>query len=221
MRTHTAAILPLLALLALPARADMALTGAIRELDAAVADQHAFEHDEGLGYFAWSGFMTEHNDLGATTAKIEHESLTRDNLIKSTTTFTLNSVAGSPGTPASGSSINSSFAFTLSQRTTFELLFSAIDASETIDAFNLSITDADGASFFNLSENRQVQGLQLITLDAGSYTLGETSGITGVAPESAGRWSYTTSFIFRAVPAPSTLAVLTAPALLLTRKRRR
>lgn len=213
-------VLSLLALLTIPAHADLAWTDASHQLGAAVADQSMSSIHNGLGYYSYAAYISERNNLGTTTAKVEHESLTRDGLIKSTSIFSLNSVAGSPGTPSSGSSVNNSFMFSLSSRTTFELLYSTFDNSQAIDSFKLNITDASGSTLYLLSENRQAQGTVFLTFNAGDYILNEHSGITAITPYNPGRWSYTTSFTLRVVPAPATLAMLSPIGLLATRRRR-
>ena len=222
MRTNIASrsVLPLFALLTTPAHAGLAWTDATHQLGAAVADKSMSDSYSGLGYFSRSAFISERNDQGTTTAKVEHESLTRDGLIKSTSTFSLHSVVGSPTSPNSGSSINNSFMFSLTSRTTFELLYTINDHSLASDRFNLNITDAAGTSLYQLSENRQAQGTVFLTFNAGDYILNEHSGITAITPDNPGRWSYTTSFTLRVVPAPATLAMLSPIGLLATRRRR-
>ena len=202
------------------ALAGIAWTDATHQLGAAVADQSMSNSYQGVGYFARAAYISEHNDQGTTTAKVEHESLTRDSLIKSTSTFSLHSVVGSPTSPIAGSSINNSFMFSLTSRTTFELLYTAIDQSQIIDRFNLNISSAAGASHFTLSESRQAQGSLRLTFDAGDYIINETSGITALANANPGRWSYSTSFTLSVVPSPSTLAAIAPLGLIATRRRR-
>ncbi len=222
MRTNiaTQTVLPMLALLTLPAHGGLAWTDATHQLGAAVANQSMLDTHTGIGYYAHTAFISERNDFGTTTAKVEHESLTRDGLIKSTSTFSLHSVAGSPTSQFAGSSINNSFMFSLTTRTTFELLYTAIDNSQALDSFNLTIANSAGNSLYQLAENRNAEGTLRLTFDAGDYIINESSGINAESADLPGRWNYTTSFTLRVVPAPATLAILTPLGLAATRRRR-
>lgn len=222
MRPTLHQLIPLLALVLLtPAlRADIAPVAASHFLGASVVINSELDYHEGLGYLDRSLAVAETNDAGTTVAKVNHESLINTRLIKSTTILTLRSTPGSPAAPTSSASITSRFGFDLFNTTTFELLYRTEDRSRTNNLFSLSLTNAAGDTHLQVIESRQAHSTRLVTLDAGRYFLNEASIISGIAPNTPGRSSFSTTYTFQPVPAPAPLSTLAAPALLLSRRRR-
>lgn len=169
--------------------------------------------------------LTHTNDTGSSTSKASFESFSSENLLKISADCSIHTQQGTPGEYLLGR-LSSYFRFNLLEETTFDLRHTTTDRSMgdfvlfDVDIFEYT---AGQNRVFDFETQEQSAGTQRITLGPGEHRIYvRTWLIRDLAnnPGFVGHTAFNSTFEFRVVPAPTTLATLIPLGIAATRRKR-